>query len=812
LRVVDEGIGSQSDRSMRHTLAASLVIVILLSCQKQEALRPAAPVPFTAVHINDDFWAPKIEVNRTVSIPSAFKQCEVNGRLDNFALAAGKITGEHKGDYPFDDTDVYKVIEGASYTLAVRYDRRLDAYLDSVITLIAAAQESDGYLYTCLSNKCKRLERWYGRGRWDRLNSHELYNCGHLYEAAVAHYQATGKRSLLDVAVKNADLIDRVFGPAEGQKKVPSGHPIIEMALVKLHRVTGEQRYLKLARFFIDETGKGTDGHELGAYSQDHEPVIAQDEAVGHAVRLGYLYSGVTDVASLMSDPALMNASKRVWDNVVSRKLYLTGGIGSRGQGEGFGADYELPNMTAYCETCASIANIYWNYRLFLDEADSRYYDVLERALYNGVIAGVSQSGDRFFYDNPLESNGTHERAPWFGCACCPGNVTRFMASIPGYVYATAPGAVLVNLFIGGKAAIPMGRDTVTVSQSTRYPWDGHVTIGIGNPGGRRFDLMVRVPGWVGGQVVPSDLYHFVDAESEPVLFELNGKEIHPKIANGYAHIDRRWKDDDELEIHMPMPVRKVAASPRVQSDQGKIAYQRGPVVYCFEDKDNDGGWMFDLFVPRETNPEHRFEDGLLGGVVTLTVNGFQVAVSGGDTTVVPRVLKAIPYYAWNNRGAAHMLVWMSGMKDKVFTKSGWGKEMEATASSSLEWVWGLNAGFDPKSSTDIDKSYYYFWESEHPEEWVQYDFKKPVTLSESRVYWLNLDHYDGNYRTPESWSLVVQDASKRWVPVATTDPYGLELDTYNTVTFEPVKTSAIRMKVKLRKDNSAGILAWKVM
>jgi uncharacterized protein len=792
-------------------LATVFGIFMLVSCQKMEAPRFLTPVPFTAVHIDDDFWAPKIEINRTVSIPSAFRQCEKNGRIDNFALAAGKIKGEHKGDFPFDDTDVYKVIEGASYALAVKYDGRMDAYLDSVIALIAGAQEADGYLYTCLTNKCKRLERWYGKGRWDRINSHELYNCGHLYEAAVAHYQATGKRSLLNVAIKNADLVDRVFGPAEGQKKVPSGHPIIEMALVKLYRVTGVEGYLKLARFFIDETGKGTDGHELSEYSQDHKPIVDQDEAVGHAVRLGYLYSGVTDVASLMNDSALMNASEKVWDNVVSKKLYITGGIGSRGMGEGFGPNYELPNMTAYCETCASIANVFWNYRMFLNKADSRYYDVLERVLYNGVISGVSLSGDKFFYDNPLESNRTHERAPWFGCACCPGNVTRFMASVPGYIYATTPDAIIVNLFINSHAEIPVGKDTVVMSQNTNYPWDGTVAISIDKPSTKRLDLMVRLPGWAGNKVGPSDLYHFADSTGESVLFYLNGKKLQPEITNGYAHFRKRWNKDDKIQMSMPMPVRKILANPQVESDRGKIAYQRGPLVYCFEDKDNNDGWMFDLYVPKEEETRHQFEPGLLGGITTLTMNGYKVAVNGADTTVDRTVLKAIPYYAWNNRGTANMVVWMPAAKENVFTKTGGSKEMEATASSSLEWVWGLNTAFDPKSSADIDKSYFYFWASEHPEEWVQYDFKKPITLSESKVYWLNLDHYDGNYRVPESWGLMVKDSKGNWVNVVTADPYGLELNKYNAVTFKPVNTSAIRMKVKPQKGSFAGILAWRV-
>jgi hypothetical protein len=797
---------------MKLTLVALFALLIVPACGKQVAPRRVFPVPFTAVHIKDSFWAPKIEINRTVSIPSAFKQCEKNGRLDNFALAGGKIRGEHKGDYPFDDTDVYKVVEGASYTLAVKYDARLDAYLDSVIALIAGAQEPDGYLYTCLTNKCKRLERWYGKGRWDQLNSHELYNCGHLYEAAVAHYLATGKRSLLDVAIKNADLIDEVFGPAAGQKQRPSGHPIIEMALVKLYRVTGEERYLKLARFFIDETGKGTDGHKLNPYSQDHKPIVDQDEAVGHAVRFGYLYSGVTDVASLMHDAALMDASKRVWENVVSKKLYITGGIGSRGQWEGFGPNYELPNMTSYCETCASIANVFWNYRLFLNEADSRYYDVLERVLYNGLISGVSLSGDRFFYDNPIESNHTHERAPWFGCACCPGNVTRFMASIPGYVYSDADGAVYVNLFVGNTAEIPMGRDTVRLSETTNYPWDGNVTISIEKPAERRFDLMVRIPGWAVNQVVPSDLYHFADSTRGTLAFRLNGEATKPRIESGYAHFQRRWKAGDRVEIAIPMPVRRVTASDSVESDRGKIAYQRGPLVYCFEDKDNGNGWMFDLFVPKSEEVRSQFEPGLLGGITTLTMNGFKVAVSGADTTVERAKLTAIPYYAWANRGKANMRVWMSDAKESACTKAGWSKEMEATASSSSKWVWGLNTGFDPGSSRDIDKIYYYFYESKGAEEWVQYDFPKPVTLSQSKVYWLNLDHYEGNYRVPQSWGLMVQDAKKRWVSVAAAGPCGLELDKYNSVTFKPVRTTAVRMKVKLQKGNLAGILAWKVL
>ena len=500
-------------------LATILLTLTLISCGATEEkskvqLGEIKEVPFTDVHFTDDFWLPRMEINRTVSIPSAFHQCEINGRFDNFALAGGLIKGEHKGDFSFDDTDPYKIIEGASYSLAVKYDPKLDAYLDSVITLIAAAQEPDGYLTTCVTNKCTRLSGWWGSSRWEKINSHELYNSGHLYEAAVAHYKATGKKTLLNVAIKNADLVCQVFGPNEGQKHVPSGHPIIEMALAKLYNVTDDEKYLKMARYFVDETGRGTDGHKLSPYSQDHKPIIDQDEIVGHAVRAGYLFSGVTDVASLQHDKKLFDAVNRVWENMASKKLYLNGGIGSRPQGEGFGPNYELNNFNNYCETCASIANVYWNQRMFLATGDSKYIDVLERTLYNGLIAGVSLSGDKFFYDNPMGTPGGHARQQWFGCACCPGNVTRFMASVPGYVYAIDKKDVYVNLFVGGNSKLKVGDTEVELVQKTQYPWNGDVEIDVTPNKNDKFTLLVRIPGWAKNKPVPSDLYAYVDGSN----------------------------------------------------------------------------------------------------------------------------------------------------------------------------------------------------------------------------------------------------------------------------------------------------------
>jgi len=791
----------------------TIVLVFLFSCQneKEQNTAPLNPVPFTAVHLHDCFWAPKIEINRTVSIPSAFKKCEETGRVDNFALASGLIKGEQKGDFPFDDTDIYKVLEGASYTLSVKYDARLDHYLDSLITLIGGAQEDDGYLYTCLTNKCKRLSRWYGKGRWDKLNSHELYDCGHLYEAAVAHYQATGKKTLLNIALKNADLVNKVFGPNKGQKHVPSGHPIIEMALVKLYRVTGEEKYLKLARYFIDETGKGTDGHKLNEYSQDHMPVVDQSEAVGHAVRLGYLYSGVTDVASLMHNDSLMRAAKRVWHNVVSKKLYISGGIGQRAQGEGFGPNYRLPNMTDYCETCAAISNVYWNYRLFLNDADAKYYDVLERTLYNGLISGVSLSGDRFFYDNPMESVHNHDRSPWFGCACCPGNITRFMASVPGYVYATGENSIYINLFAAGDAEFTIDGNKMKINQETRYPWDGKVKVTIEEAAGTKFPLWIRIPGWAQNKPVPSELYHFVNHNAEKYTITVNGKSVSPVLRKGYVEMKRSWKKGDVIELELPMPVRKVAANEKVENDRGKVVFQRGPVVYCFEDKDNNNGWMFNNFVNGNTTVKTQFEKDLLGGVVTLSMNGEKIAEKNGKTFVEKTVLKAIPYYAWNNRGKANMLVWMPAQQDKAIMKTATSVMDLAEPSSSTDWTPGLNDSFDPKSSEDTDKSYFYWWQKEGSEDWVQYSFKKPVTLSSSSVYWLHLDHYDVNYRVPEHWNLQYKTTAGKWKAVHTSDVCGIELNKYNTVHFKPVKTKALRLNAKLQKGFSAGILEWKV-
>lgn len=803
-------------------LFCGVVLWGLASCG-DSYVKPDAPiqeVSFTRVHLEDGFWLPRIETNRTVSIPSAFRECEKNGRFDNFAIAGGLKKGEHRGDFSFDDTDPYKVIEGASYSLAVKYDKALDAYLDSVISLIAAAQEPDGYLTTCVTNRCYRLSGWWGKQRWEKINSHELYNSGHLYEAAVAHYQATGKRTLLDVAIRNADLVCQVFGPGEGQIHRPSGHPIIEMALAKLYKVTGNEKYLQTARYFVEETGRGTDGHQLSEYSQDHKPILQQDEIVGHAVRAGYLYSGVADVAALTHDTAYFNALCRIWDNMAGKKLYITGGIGSRAQGEGFGPDYELNNQTAYCETCASIANVFWNYRMFLATGDAKYADVLERALYNGVISGVSLSGDKFFYDNPLESMGQHERQRWFGCACCPGNITRFMASVPLYMYATQANDIYVNLYIQSKARLTTEANQVTLEQTTAYPWEGKVTLTVTPETEQEFALRLRIPGWAQDSPIPTDLYAFT-GKAGAYSVSVNGKKVHARLYDGYATIHRRWKAGDVVEVDLPMDVRRVKANDKVEDDRGKLAIERGPIVFCLEGKDQPDGHVFNKFIPDGTPMTASYDADLLNGVIVLTGTAKEVEKDG---TVKDVAFKAIPYSTWNNRGADQMAVWIPAsagyarptpeptIASKARTLMIQAPiQKDAPESASVEaWAWGVNDQWEPKRSSDTSKPYHYWWLKNGTLETLAYEFDQPYTVSHVDVYWLDFDHYDGNFRVPESWKLYYKDG-KSWKEVEALSPYTTDKDRYNGLDFKPVRTTGLKIAAQLQKGASGGVIEWKV-
>lgn len=621
-------------------------------------------VPFNEVKISDQFWLPKIETNRTVTIPSSFAKCEENGRMDNFLIAGGKKEGQVIGKMPFDDSDVYKIIEGAAYSLTTIPDPKLDAYVDSVIAIIKIGQEEDGYLTTY-----KTIDSTYSPaswnpagGRWKHLaSSHELYNSGHLFEAAAAHYRATGKTNFLDIATKNADLLVKVFG--EGKNPDVPGHQIVETGLIKLYLVTNKKEYLQLARHFLDQRGDSTKRKIWGPYNQDHKPVTAQDEAVGHAVRALYMYAGMTDIAAMHNDAAYTNAVDKLWENMVYKKMYLNGGIGARHDGEAFGDNYELPNLTAYNETCAAIANVYWNYRMFLLHGDSKYIDVLERSLYNGVISGVGLDGKTFFYPNPLECDmhyhfnygGSLDRQPWFDCSCCPTNLCRFLPSVPGYIYAHNNNDLYVNLFVQSESAVQLNKQTtVKISQETQYPWDGQVKISVSPEKTGKFALHLRIPGWAQNQPLPGDLYSYIAPEKDSVSVTVNGEAVLYQFEKGYAVIDREWNAGDVVNYSLPMSIHRVETNKNVAENAGKVAIERGPILYCIEGADNDQQ-LSNLTLPDNAALSSNFSPETLSGVVTISG---EMMVRGGNTAQTQKIT-AIPYFVWNNRGANEMKVWI---------------------------------------------------------------------------------------------------------------------------------------------------------
>lgn len=652
-----------------------LLAILLLanSCQeKNQTLKkaeatnsldyPIRPVAFTDVQINDNFWAPRIETNRKVTIPYNFEKSEETGRLRNFAIAGGLEKGEFEGIF-FNDSDVFKIIEGASYSLMVHEDPELDTYLDDLIFKIAAAQEDDGYLYTNRTIDPSKAADEGGEERWTSLGiHHELYNVGHMYEAAVAHFQATGKRSLLDVAIKNANLIDSVFGP--GKNPGFPGHQEIEIGLVKLYRITGEKKYLDLAKFFVDQRGSEApyESEEKAnnmKYQQAHKLLADQEEAVGHSVRAGYFYSGATDVAALTGETAYDKGLDRIWKDIVHQKIYLTGGIGAEPQHEGFGPDYELPNATAYTETCAAIALMFWNHRMFLRSGDVKYMDVFERTLYNGFLAGVSFEGNTFFYPNPLEADGVKKfnqgvcgRSPWFDCSCCPVNIVRVLPSLPGYIYAVQDDNVFVNLYIGNEAEFEVGNQSMRIAQKTNYPWDGKIALSMEHAKGVKASMNVRVPGWARNEVMPGDLYSYIDGQKPEVQVSVNGEKVQADYQNGYITLEKRdWNKGDKIELNFDMPVRKVLTHELVEANKGKMALERGPLVYCAEQVDNPSG-VLSLSLSKEGKFIYNFDQGLFSGLGKI--QGKTAAAHGlKDFT-------AIPYYAWAHRKMGEMAVWLT--------------------------------------------------------------------------------------------------------------------------------------------------------
>lgn len=770
---------------------------------------PIDPVPFTSVKVTDQFWGQRLKANREVTIPLAFSKCEETGRYDNFVKAAHPSEDYKVGGYSFDDTDVYKTIEGASYLLQTYPDKKLKKYIDSVLVIVAAAQEPDGYLFTARTMNPKHPHEWAGSRRWEKVEelSHEFYNLGHMVEGAIAHYQATGQRNFLDIAIRYADCVCREIGDNPGQQVRVPGHQIAEMALAKLYTVTGDRKYLDQAKFFLDKRGY-TDRRD--EYSQAHKPVVEQDEAVGHAVRAAYMYSGMADVAALTGDSAYIRAIDRIWDNIVSKKYYITGGIGATSQGEAFGKNYELPNMSAYCETCASIGNVYLNYRLFLLHGESKYYDVLERTLYNGLIAGVSLDGGSFFYPNPLESMGQHQRQPWFGCACCPSNVSRFIPSLPGYVYAVKDNQVYVNLYLSNKATLKIGRKSVTLSQETRYPWNGDIALTVDKNSAGRFAMKLRIPGWVRNQVVPSDLYTYTDGKRLSYQVKVNGELQEAELgADGYFTVTRQWKKGDKVELHFDMEPRVVKANARVEADRGRVAVERGPLVYCAEWPDNDFD-VLSVLLNRQPSFTVTEKPDLLYGLNQIQTPAQTLKYDAeGRLSVQDVTLTLIPYYAWAHRGSGRMAVWLPS-DVKAARPAGTVATYKITASHQTSALSSVADGLVPQDENDRTIPYYHWWPKSGSTEWVAYEFPQARKVSSAEVYWFD-DAPWGGCRVPRSWSLYYKDNAGQWQPVANPGEYTVRKGDANMVTFDPVTTTAMKLEVVLPEKNSAGVFEWTV-
>ncbi len=793
----------RTSRTLLLIFLSSLLPVLLVA--QDPSIRA---VPFTSVKLTDDFWAPRIKRNHDVTIPIALFQCYNTGRVDNFLKAAGLKEGAFGTEYPFDDTDIYKIIEGASYSLQTFPDPKMEAHLDALIYYISAAQEPDGYLFTNRTIKPQKLHQWVGEKRWEKDYdlSHELYNCGHLFEAAAAHFRATGKRNLLDVAIKNADLLVHDFGP--GKLKIAPGHQIVEMGLVKLYGVTGKKEYIDLAKWFLDARGTGSE------YSQSHLPVTQQETAVGHAVRAGYMYSGMADVATLTGDNAYIKAIDKIWEDVVSHKLYLTGGVGAVGGHEGYGPDFLLPNLSAYNETCASISNVYWNLRLFLLHGDSKYYDVLERTLYNGLISGVSLSGDRFFYPNPLESHGQHSRSEWFGCACCPSNICRFIPSVPGYVYAQSNNRVYVNLYMSNTAQLELQNVRTRLTQKTGYPWNGEVSVTVDPQQAGTFEIALRIPGWARNQPVPSQLYSYASPSKASWTLTVNGQPTSHSMENGYAVIRRSWSPGDVIQLHLPMEVRQVVANEQVKDDLGRVAIERGPLVYCLEWPDNQDIPLRNLLLPAKAQFTTEFNPNLLDGVQVIRTSAHVLKENARKKIEeTPVQLTAIPYYAWANRGRGLMMVWVPNNKEFALPlkQPTLASQSRVTASRGTQSPQSVNDLNIPANSNDHNQTYAHFWPIRDTTLWMQYSFASPATVSSTRVYWFDDSPQGGGCKVPSAWSIQYMDEQGAWQQVTAKDAYGTAPDRFNEVRFTPVLTKAVRLSVQLPRRASAGVHEWEI-
>lgn len=790
-------------------------LAILLNPGTIEPPPSLTAVPYTAVKVDSPFWSPRLTVARDGILAQNLKQCESTGRFANFDRASGKEKGPHRG-LLFDDSDVYKVIEGWSYVIGIERDpakkAELEKACDAQIARVVAAQRPDGYINTFYTLK-EGLDK-----RWTReRDNHETYCIGHLIEAGVAHFEATGKRTLLECAIKAADHVDSVFGP--GKLADPPGHEEIELALVKLARVTKDDKYLKLARFLVECRGKprkGPDGKMIlfGDYCQDTMPVRDQREAMGHAVRAGYLYSAVADLARLDHDAGYTSALDGIWDDITQRRMYLTGGIGPSAHNEGFTTPYDLPNATAYQETCASISLAMWAHRMNLLHADAKYMDVFETSLYNAILAGVSLDGSKFFYVNPLASNGNHARQDWFGCACCPPNVLRFISSLGGWAYATEGDTVYVNLFIGGTATIAVSSGTVEVSQVTNFPADGKVSItATAKTGDKPVRLAIRLPAWA------TDWKSTVTGGEHPT--DVGHAKALPKDSRGYWMLDVNGPKPAKVELSFDMTPRRVYADPRVASNRGRAAVMTGPIVHAWEAVDNKSVGPLNRVVlgtGATVTPELDASWTKLAGVslpvVSAAAQRFSTSASDALYQAAPKLdgvtLKSVPYFAWNNRGRGEMVVWLPETPSILDLGPVPGIKPTASFTGNGDGAGAMCDRLEPANSNDHSIPRFTWWNHLGTAEWVQYEFETPRTLARSDVYWFDDKPTGGGCQLPESYIIEYRDGTT-WKPVTNAKGLGIKKDTFNLTTFDPVTTNALRLKVQLAKGESGGILEWRV-
>ncbi len=789
---------------------------------------PIEAIPFTQVKFQDRFWADRQRVVREVTIPHTFLKNRETNRDRNFLRAAGLEEGPFCTVYPFDDTDVYKSIEGAAYSLQNRPDPKLEAKVDSLISTIAAAQEPDGYLYTWRSIAEKRQQKglWSTEDekktnmvkvvepRWNREDqaSHELYNAGHLYEAAIAWKQATGKDNLLKVALKNAELVLQDF--SESKLKKAPGHQVIEMALVRLYEHTKDQRYLNQAKFFLDARGYGD------PYQQNHQKVKDQREAVGHAVRAGYMFISTCDVAAHAHTQEYQEATEAVWSDIVLRKMYVTGGVGASGSNEGFAKPYDLPNYSAYCETCSSISFVMWGRRMFQLSGDSKYVDVMERTLYNALNAGLSQKGDSFFYPNPLESRKNVERVPWFTCACCPPNLTRFFSSLSEYVCGQKGNDVYVNLYAASEANLKLkdknGKTVpLNLKQVGNFPWEDRLKIMVTPDKVQNFSLKLRIPGWARGEASPGGLYQFVNFQGQMEV-KVNGQMQAIKLEQGYLVLSRKWKKGDIVELKFPMTPQLIKADERLEAAKGRLAIQRGPMVYCLEGKDQTDDRILNVLLDEKASFSSQYDPNLFGGISTVSFQGSllkKMPEAGNGAELQPLALKAIPYFLWANRGKDNMLVWLPSQLQAARPLNRPTLANSSKISASEGQKGPLSAVSDqylPNNSNDHSNPYIHWWPKFGEKVWLQFDFPQAEQVGTAKVYWFDDEDQQGGCRVPSSWSIQYLEDGQ-WKNAYSHTGFKVQKDAWNEVQFEPVKTTALRLVFQGKEGVSVGVHEWEV-